>query len=506
MNIPNTSFSSLKNFINELSRIMPHVENGKVVNPTPIIDLTELIAECARREYKINIDAKKIKVYGKLESKLPAGSVKTRPAYYILKNAIENGLLKEDTIVFEATSGNFGISLSLLTKLGIKVVAIVSRKLQEGVLEELSKSGVKIIDLDIDICPAPGLKVSLDVLSAKLAYDKIKESLEEIGLDIMKLARFENEIESLLIKQDVINLAKLLAKIHNGFCPKQYDNECNPKVHEEITAREIEQQLNELGEDINEFTIVCTFGTGGTATGLSNYFLKTLHLKKVRVIYPLSAQDVAGIRTKEKALGLRFYKPELYLGEHEVDFEEAKKLLIFFNERGVSIGESSALALYATIQMINFGLGNKFLVILPDDFEKYSKKYEIRTIKLSVSYDEVKDRINEYEAIIWTHGAFIPNEEAIELISKQFNIDKRKIEIANREEMIQLTLKSQIPDRIKSKKKILLMCVGGGTSLKIAEFLFKNGIIAQSLEGGIIPLTSKIGKKVEELLKPFSKN
>jgi hypothetical protein len=46
---------------------------------------------------------------------------------------------------------------------------------------------------------------------------------------------------------------------------------------------------------------------------MDKYGKKSLH-----VIFPLSNQDVAGIRTKEKAAGLKFYEPELYGGQHEV--------------------------------------------------------------------------------------------------------------------------------------------------------------------------------------------
>jgi len=498
-----SEYEELRDFINRLEIEMPHIEGDKVINPTPLIDITEFVIDCARQELKINIDPRKVRILGKFESRLPFGSVKTRPAYYILKDAIEKGKLRKGSIVFEATSGNFGISLSMLTKLGIKVIVLISRKLQEGVLEELNNTGVKIIDLDIDICPAPGLQVSLDELTAKLTFDKIKLSLKKFGLDVSPLENNKDEILRYLIRQDVINLAKFLAKIYDGFCPEQYDNELNPRVHEEITAREIEQQLKEYGENVYDYTIVVTFGTGGTATGLSNYFLKKYGTKKVRVIFPLIDQDVAGIRTKQKAMGLRFYIPDLYLGEHEVDFEEAKKVLLYMNRKGFNIGESSALALYATIQMINFGIGNKFIVILPDGFEKYAKKYDIQTKKISITIEEAKQRANSYDLLLWTHGSFIPSQEALEFLKNELGIEKEKIEIASKDDLIKINFKGEIPERLRDKKKILLMCVGGYTSLKVAELLSRNGIEAQSIEGGLFYLANKRGRKIEGLIIPF---
>ena len=52
--------------------------------------------------------------------------------------------------------------------------------------------------------------------------------------------------------------------------------------------------------------------------------------KAVHVVFPSAGQDVAGIRTKAKANGLKLYNPEAYAAEHEVDFGQAKHLLKFF--------------------------------------------------------------------------------------------------------------------------------------------------------------------------------
>ena len=71
------------------------------------------------------------------------------------------------------------------------------------------------------------------------------------------------------------------------------------------------------------------------------------------MVFPPGDQDVAGIRTKGKASGLKFDEPDLYAGQHEVDFGQARRLLKFFVDKGYDMGESSALALYAAMQMAN---------------------------------------------------------------------------------------------------------------------------------------------------------
>ena len=81
-----------------------------------------------------------------------------------------------------------------------------------------------------------------------------------------------SEVQTLLVSQDIINLAKLLAKIYGGFCPEQYDNEMNIESHRTITAPEIDQQLHETNQSLEDFRIVCTFGTGGTSGGLVDMF------------------------------------------------------------------------------------------------------------------------------------------------------------------------------------------------------------------------------------------
>src|SRR5207245_5586372 len=117
-------------------------------------------------------------------------------------------------------------------------------------------------------------------------------------------------------------------------------------------ATEIDQQPRDIGRSLADLKIISAFGTGGTSAGISKY-LQTKHSKKsVHLLFPLNNQDVAGIRTKDKGLGLRFYDPALYAGQHEVDFEPARRVLRFFVGRGYDIGESSALALYACLQML----------------------------------------------------------------------------------------------------------------------------------------------------------
>jgi len=505
-NVDNTL---LKKFEDEILCKVPHLEDRKIVNPTPLVDLTEDLKECAKTIYKLDLDDKDLKVYGKFDSTLLSGSIKVRAATHIIHNAILSGKLKGNQTVIEATSGNFGIALGQLSKLGVKVVALVSRKLQEGVFKELRNENIRIMDLDMDICPAPGMENKANELAAKATAGNVRSQLSELGFNPEIFDKNIQEIETLLAKQDIINLARFLAKIYDLFCPEQYDNELNIDVHRTITAPEIDQQLHEKGDSLEDYQIVCSFGTGGTSGGLSQYMSEKYDKKSIHVVFPIPGQDVAGIRTKAKALGLKLYKPQTFAAEHEMDFEKAKFLLKFFVDKGHDIGESTALALYSTIQMIDSGMGKKFVIIVADGIEKYKKNFEQiskNKIPMNISVEDAASIAEDYDRIIWVHTQYTPREEGIELIAKSLGVDKSKIFVPKARTIGELLQTQQIPDELKkeldgTKGKSLLVCMAGNTSLMTAQVLASKGIITQSLNGGITNLPEGRGKNPGEFIK-----
>ncbi|NWJ28326.1 pyridoxal-phosphate dependent enzyme [Marine Group I thaumarchaeote] len=496
MEVTNIDNVLLESFEQEIWSKVPHLEETKIVNATPLTDLTEDLKECAKSVYKTDFTDMDLKVFGKFDSNLLTGSIKVRAAVHIIHDAIVTGKLKSGQTVIEATSGNFGIALGLLSKLGLVVVTLVSRKLQEGVFKELRNENIRIMDLDMDICPAPGMKDgAVDLLAAKAAAVNIRSQLSELGFDPEIFDKENSEIESLLVKQDIINLAKFLAKIYGLFCPEQYDNELNIDVHRTVTAVEMDQQLHENGNSLEDFEIVCTFGTGGTSGGLSRYVSEKYGKKSLHVVFPPAGQDVAGIRTKDKAIGLKLYEPEKYAGEHEVDFEQAKHLLKFFVDKGHDIGESTALALYEVLVMADSSGGGKFVVIVADGIEKYRKNLEVisKNQRVQVSLDEAVASANDYDKIIWIHTQYTPREEGIELIAKSLGVDKSKISVPKASTANQLLSTQQIPEELKkelqgSKGKSLLICMAGNTSLMATKVLAAKGIVTESLNGGITEL------------------
>ncbi|WP_316507138.1 pyridoxal-phosphate dependent enzyme [Nitrosopumilus sp.] len=497
----------LEKFEQEIWNKIPHLEGGKVVNATPLVDLTNDLKECAKSLYKFDISNENLKVYGKFDANLVSGSIKVRPAIHIMHDAIKTGKLKNGQTIIEATSGNFGIALGQMSKLGLTVISLVSRKLQEGVFKELRNENIRIMDLDMDICPAPGMK-DADALAAKATAANIRSQLTELGFDPAKFDDSISEIEKLLALQDIINLAKLISKIYGCFCPEQYDNELNIEAHRTITAVEIDQQLKENGDSLNDYKLLCAFGTGGTSGGLSKYMNEKYRKKSVHVVYPPAGQDVAGIRTKDKADGLKLYNPDAYAAEHEIDFEQAKYLLKFFVDKGHNIGESTALALYAILQMLSNGDSGKFVVVVADGIEKYRKNLEAMSSnqRIQVSLEDAASSVQDYDKIVWVHTQYTPKEEGIEIIAKALGVDKEKISIPKASTIGKLLTTQEIPDELNkelegTKGKSLLICMAGNTSLMATKVLANKGIVTESLNGGITNLPEGQGKNPGEYIQ-----
>jgi cysteine synthase/rhodanese-related sulfurtransferase len=510
-NEKNVDASLLQDFEREIWSKVPHPEGGAVVNATPMKDITADLKECAKSVFGIDLEDKDLRVFGKFDSKLLAGSIKARPAVNILRDAIATGKVRRGQTIFEATSGNFGIALGLIgKKLGINVVTLVSRKLQEGVFDELRSEDIRILNLDMDICPAPGMKGDANLMAAKATAWNVRSQLAELGFDTAIFDNSRSEVEAVLARQDIINLAKLFAKIYDGcFCPEQYDNELNVEVHRTVTGPEIEQQLREAGESLADFRVICTFGTGGTSGGLSRYMMEKYGKKAVHVVFPPGDQDVAGIRTKGKASGLKFYEPERYAGQHEVDFGQARRLLKFFVDKGYDMGESSALGLYTAMQMANFGGDGRFVAIIADGIQKYRKSLQAMQQKqkrLEVPLQEAVSNIGNYDRVVWIHTMYTPRKEGIELIAETLGIDESKIYVPKAREVEQLLMTQQIPKEMEkslggSDGKPLLVCMMGNTSLRVAQVLGQKGIVAESLTGGINTISQGKGKQISELVR-----
>ena len=498
----------LERFEREILGQMPHARDGRIVNATPLVDLTADLRRCAKELYKLDISNLDLRVYGKFDAGLPGGSIKARPAVHIAHEAIRTGKLAGGQTIIEATSGNFGIALGRMSRLGLTVIALVSRKLQEGVFEELRNENIRIMDMDMDICPAPGMKdADADMLKAKAAAGNVRSQLAGLGYDPQVFDGSAADIERLLAAQDIIGLAKLLGRIYGFFCPEQYDNELNICAHRDVTAVEIEQQLAGEDDSLERYDIMCAFGTGGTSGGLARYMDEKYGRKAVHVVFPVPGQDVAGIRTKANADGLGLYRPGEYSAEHEVDFGQARHLLKFFVDAGHNIGESTALALYSVLEIISDGGGcGRYVVMVADGIEKYRKSLEAMSKpghQIQVSLDEASASAQDYDRIIWVHTSYTPKEEGIEMIARSLGVDREKISVPKASTVDRLLSTQQVPEELGKELggKSLLICMAGNTSLMTAQVLASKGIETESLNGGITGLPEGQGKNPGQYIR-----
>ena len=271
-------------------------------------------------------------VYAKLEYYNYTGSIKDRLAFYIIKKAKEDGLLKEGQPIVEATSGNTGISLAA-------VGAFYGHPVHIFMPEWASKERVEIMKL----YGANVYLVSKDV-GFKGAIVQSKELAKKIG----------------------------------GFLTEQFDNELNVRMHYEWTALEIKKQLS----DVDAF--VSGVGTGGTlignALGLKEKFkdIKIIAMEPEKM--PLLSNGKIIGNHKIEGIGDDFipglYDKKLIDQVILINDDDAINMTKMLAEKlGLGVGISSGANFLASV-LSGYG---KVVTIFADDFKKYLSTDLVKT-------------------------------------------------------------------------------------------------------------------------------
>lgn len=188
------------------------------------------------------------KIYGKLETYNPTGSVKDRVIFFLVDRAVRSGIITKKTVLCEATSGNTGISLSAAAaSLGLKCIIFMPTNMSEERKKMMRLYGAQIIEAPPN-----------DFIGAIHLRDQY---LEEHS---------------------------------NSWSPNQFSNPDNILCHREITAPEIFDDVQRLGKNWSAF--IHGAGTGGTIEGVRSY-LKAGNLDtKVCLVEPLeSPHGIQGI-------------------------------------------------------------------------------------------------------------------------------------------------------------------------------------------------------------------
>jgi len=296
-------------------------------------NLTELIGNTPMLElvnYSKN-EGLEASVIAKLEYFNPAGSVKDRIGYAMIRDAEEKGLINKDTVIIEPTSGNTGIALSFVAAArGYRLIIVLPENFS---IER---------------------RTIMKALGAELVLTPAKEGM---GGAIQKA----NE---------------LAAEIENSFIPQQFENPANPEIHRKTTAEEI---WRDTGGSIDIF--VAGVGTGGTLTGVGEV-LKSRN-KNVRVVAvepadsPVLSGGVKGPH-KIQGIGAGFVPKVLNTGiideVFQVKNEEAYNTSrMLASLEGLLVGISSGAAAFAATQIAKRpeNKGKNIVVILPDTGERY---------------------------------------------------------------------------------------------------------------------------------------
>lgn len=264
-------------------------------------------------------------VYVKIEKTNPAGSIKDRPAYYMVKDAIESGKLQKGMKIIEPTSGNTGIALAMVGgMLGYEVVLVMPETMS---MER--RALVKAYGAELILTPGK--------LGVQGSVDKALELVEKGGY----------------------------------FMPDQFSNPANARAHEETTAVEI---LN-TGIEVKGF--IAGVGTGGTVTGVGRKLkreLSTIVWALEPAESPLITQGHAGPH-KIQGIGANFI-PKL-LDQSVIDktitvtsdeaIKMAKRLA---KEEGLMVGISSGANVVGALKMAE-QIEGPIVTVLPDTAERY---------------------------------------------------------------------------------------------------------------------------------------
>ncbi|MCL4150686.1 UNVERIFIED_CONTAM: hypothetical protein GTU68_020902, partial [Idotea baltica] len=258
------------------------------IGNTPLVEATHLISK------------KGVRLFFKLEGNNPGGSVKDRPAFNMINEALKRGDVKKGDTLVEATSGNTGIALAFISKLlGLNMVLIMPENSTEERVKTMRAYGAEVILTSSDI----GIEGSRD-LAFKLRDEK--------GYTLLN----------------------------------QFENDDNWKAHYKSTGPEIWEATK--GE-ITHF--VATMGTTGTITGTSKY-LKEKN-KNITIVgaQPADGARIPGIRKWSPDYVPKFFNPKRVDVVIDVTEEDAKittqKLA---KEEGVFAGMSSGGSVFCALK------------------------------------------------------------------------------------------------------------------------------------------------------------
>lgn len=290
------------------------------IGNTPLVELMNLVPN------------PEVKVLCKLEGCNPGGSVKDRPALYMITKAEERGELTKGKIILEATSGNTGIAIAMI-----------------GAAKGYT------VELCMPECVSSERRLILEGLGSHVFLTPAKENIDGA---IKKAARL------------------LEAEPGKYFMPNQYDNNDNVLSHFETTGPEIYRQTN--GE-VDMF--VAGMGTTGTLMGTGRYLKSVKPEVKVVGVEPVMGHTIQGLKNMTESMVPNIYHPEELSEKAMVEDGEAFEVTRLLAQReGLFVGTSAGAAVAVALRKAREMDRGTIVVILPDRGDRYLSTMQFRSV------------------------------------------------------------------------------------------------------------------------------
>lgn len=242
-----------------------------------------------------------VELYFKLEGQNPGGSVKDRPAYNMIKSALDRGEITRDSRLIEATSGNTGIALAMIAGLfGLDIELIMPENSTLERVQTMRAYGAKVVLTSADV----GIEGSRDYAEAKMREE-------------------------------------------GYFMLNQFGNDDNWRAHYKTTGPEI---WNDTRKRITHF--VSSMGTTGTIMGTSTFLKEQDRNIQIVGVQPSGESRIPGIRKWPEAYLPRIFDPEKVDRILEISENQAREMTRrLAEEEGIFCGMSSGGAAASAVQL-----------------------------------------------------------------------------------------------------------------------------------------------------------
>ncbi|MGL5755550.1 MAG: cysteine synthase A [Paraclostridium sp.] len=276
---------------------------------------------------KLNNIQNENNIFLKLEKYNIGGSIKDRAVLGMIEDLMEDGLIKKNDTIVEATSGNTGVALSMIGNIkDLNIIIVMPSSMSKERIDLMKAYGAEVV-----LTGEGGMQASID--------------------KALDLVNSNSSYKSL----------------------KQFENKSNPKKHYNTTAIEIYEDI----KDIDIF--VCGIGTGGTISGTGKY-LKEMN-KDIKVVgvepenSPLISKGYSGGH-KIQGIGANFIPKNLDMSVIDeiitVSDDDAINTVKLLGEKeGILVGISSGANVFASMKIAKEYKDKNIVTIAPDGIEKY---------------------------------------------------------------------------------------------------------------------------------------